>query len=203
MGALAQPDAGVGVAHFTCCSALIPAIVLWPWLLVCSMRQPGCSNMAARAWGTTPLATGVNTSVQVLTWSAFSANNFGGNNGAAQTVTATYDPVSGTVSTATVTVTNHDMFCPGITMLGSGDIVVTGGSNAEKTSIYDVLTNQWKPGPNMIRPRGYQASALLSTGEVCFGATSSHIMRCWCYCSGSRPDNVSYVRDQNGLACRR
>jgi galactose oxidase len=112
--------------------------------------------------------------VQVLTWSAFSPTNFGGNTGAAKTVTGTYDPASGAVSSATVTVTNHDMFCPGITMLGSGDIVVTGGSNAEKTSIFDVLTNKWRPGPNMIKPRGYQASALLSTGEVRCGTTSGH-----------------------------
>jgi hypothetical protein len=123
------------------------------------------------AWGTDPLATGMSV-VQVLTWSAFGVADFNGNPGPPKTETATFNPTSGAISSATVTVTNHDMFCPGITMLGSGQIVVTGGNNAEKTSIYDVVTNQWKPGPNMIKARGYQASALLSTGEVCFDTIS-------------------------------
>lgn len=144
-----------------------------------------------RASGTYLLATGVSTSVQVLTWSAFAVGEFGTNTGAPKTQTATYDPVSGTVSSATVTVTNHDMFCPGISMLGSGEIVVTGGSNAEKTSIYDVATNNWKPGPNMLKPRGYQASTLLSTGEVRSGTTSGDIMRCQMYHCGSRLENIS------------
>lgn len=109
--------------------------------------------------------------VQVLTWAASSPVFFGSTSGAGKTETATYDPVSGSVSAATVSVTNHDMFCPGITMLGSGDIVVTGGNNAEKTSIYNVTADVWVPGPDMIKPRGYQSSALLSTGEVRYGTT--------------------------------
>jgi galactose oxidase len=58
------------------------------------------------------------------------------------------------------------MFCPGISMQGNGDIVVTGGDNAEKTSIFRVSQNAWFPGPNMNIPRGYQSSVTLSTGEV-------------------------------------
>jgi hypothetical protein len=123
---------------------------------------------------------------QVLTWSSFSPVHFAGNTGAGKTQTATYDPVSGTVSAATITVTNHDMFCPGISMLGSGDIVVTGGSNAEKTSIYNVTTDLWEPGPDMIKPRGYQSSALLSTGEVRRGANQPSALINAKFCSASK-----------------
>ena len=67
--------------------------------------------------------------VQVLTWSAYAEDRF--EVGAeAQTATATYDVGTGRVSDMVVTNTNHDMFCPGISMLGNGDIVVTGAPAA-------------------------------------------------------------------------
>lgn len=81
-------------------------------------------------------------------------------------MTATLDPETLVSSSAAISNTNHDMFCPGISMLGNGNIVVTGGNVAEKTSIYNVLTNAWEPGPNMNIARGYQSSVTLSTGEV-------------------------------------
>jgi galactose oxidase len=104
-------------------------------------------------------------SLQVLTWSAYLNDNFGIGR-SARTQTATYHPSSGAVSRMTVTNTNHDMFCPGISMLGNGDIVVTGGDNAEKTSIFSTATNEWLPGPDMNVPRGYQASTALANGDV-------------------------------------
>ena len=100
----------------------------------------------------------------MLTWSAYRNDAFGANK-LAQTKTATLNPSTGAVTAVTVTNTNHDMFCPGITMLGSGSVVVTGGDTSEKTSIYDP-TSGWKPGPDMNIPRGYQASTLTSTGQV-------------------------------------
>jgi galactose oxidase len=83
----------------------------------------------------------------------------------AQTQTATFDVASGDVSQLLVDNTNHDMFCPGISATGAGSIVVTGGDNAEKTSIY-VPGEGWVPGPDMNIPRGYQASCTLSDGRV-------------------------------------
>jgi galactose oxidase len=65
----------------------------------------------------------------------------------------------------TVTNTNHNMFCPGISMLGSGAIVVTGGSTAEKTSIY-TPGQGWLAGPDLNIPRGYQGQTTLSNGKV-------------------------------------
>jgi hypothetical protein len=104
--------------------------------------------------------------MQVLTWSAYSIKTFNPNPPLKQTITATLNPSSLASSLATITNTNHDMFCPGISLIGSGDVVVTGGDVAEKTSIYRVATNAWVPGPNMVIPRGYQSSVTLSTGEV-------------------------------------
>jgi galactose oxidase len=50
--------------------------------------------------------------------------------------------------------------------LASGELVVTGGSNADRTSIYNPGTNTWKAGPNMQQPRGYQSSTILSNGKI-------------------------------------
>lgn len=76
--------------------------------------------------------------LQVLTWSAYGEDRFGvGDLG--QTVTATLDAGSGTVTQAVVTNTMHDMFCPGISMLGNGDIVVTGASQHAFGMLADCL----------------------------------------------------------------
>ncbi|AEV83893.1 hypothetical protein ACWT_2548 [Actinoplanes sp. SE50] len=101
---------------------------------------------------------------RILTWSAFKADTFSGGGGL--TLTATYDPATGVVTQRSVSETGHDMFCPGIATLPDGRIVVTGGNNSEKTSIYDPATDAWTAGPAMTTPRGYQASATLGDGRV-------------------------------------
>lgn len=50
--------------------------------------------------------------------------------------------------------------------LGDGRLVITGGSNAERTTIYDPASNEFIAGPNMQIPRGYQSSTMLSNGKV-------------------------------------
>lgn len=102
---------------------------------------------------------------KVLTWSSYAPGTFTGGPGGI-TLTATYDPSAGTVSQRTVTNTQHDMFCPGISIDQNGRPLVTGGNNAEKTSIYDPSSDAWTPGGNMVTPRGYQASAALSDGRI-------------------------------------
>jgi galactose oxidase len=102
---------------------------------------------------------------RVLTWSAFSPSSFVGGNGG-MTVTATYDPSSRTVSQRTVSNTNHDMFCPGISIDGKGRLIVTGGNNAPRTSIRDPGSDTWAVGPDMRIARGYQSSATCSDGRV-------------------------------------
>jgi galactose oxidase len=77
---------------------------------------------------------------KILTFSAYSVNSFrirpSGN-----TITAIYDPVTGIVSEAVITNTDHDMFCPGMSLDSNGRAIVTGGDTANQTSIYDPLSN--------------------------------------------------------------
>jgi galactose oxidase len=101
----------------------------------------------------------------VLVWSAFAPDDFG-DGSLAKTQTAIFNPKSGGVEFHEVSVTKHDMFCPGISMLSNGDILVTGGSNAEKTSIFSPAKGKWMPGRDMNVARGYQASTILSNGKV-------------------------------------
>ncbi|KAF2854308.1 carbohydrate-binding module family 32 [Plenodomus tracheiphilus IPT5] len=83
-----------------------------------------------------------------------------------KTQTGIYDPVSGESSQLEVSNTGHDMFCPGISLDFNGRVIVTGGSNAEKTSIYDPASNAWTGAPNMKIARGYQSTATCSDGRI-------------------------------------
>ncbi|KAI4276113.1 MAG: hypothetical protein L6R35_006231 [Caloplaca aegaea] len=103
---------------------------------------------------------------KVLLWSSYRAYDFGGGSGSGTTETAIYDPATSTVSRRVVTNTQHDMFCPGISLDAGGRIFVTGGNDAPKTSIYDSNANSWIAAPNMKIARGYQSSATLSNGNI-------------------------------------
>ncbi|GAB7366515.1 hypothetical protein MBLNU230_g8506t1 [Neophaeotheca triangularis] len=101
---------------------------------------------------------------RVLFFSAWGAQNFGGAGGLTQF--ADYNWRSGAVSARQVANTNHDMFCPGISSLQDGRIVITGGSDAQAVSIYNPANNQFTRGPNMRMARGYQSSTILSDGRI-------------------------------------
>jgi galactose oxidase len=58
------------------------------------------------------------------------------------------------------------MFCPGISLDATGRVVVTGGNDAAKTSIYSVANNAWTSAPDMQLPRGYQAQTTFSDGRT-------------------------------------
>ncbi|MXG90310.1 discoidin domain-containing protein [Nocardioides flavescens] len=122
------------------------------------------------SWGPTisfplvPSAAAVLPGNRVLTWSAYSDTTFGGSSG--QTQTAILDLTTGRVSRSTVFNTRHDMFCPGVVVLADGRIMVTGGSGASETSIYDPATDTWKGGPAMNVARGYQSMTLLPDGNA-------------------------------------
>lgn len=111
-----------------------------------------------------PVAAAMLPNGKVLVWSSFAPDAFSGGNGFTQT--AIYDPATGESTPRAVANTNHDMFCPGISMDFNGRIVVTGGNNAEKTSIYDSSTDTWTAGPNMRIPRGYQSTTTVSNGRI-------------------------------------
>jgi galactose oxidase len=119
-----------------------------------------------------PAAAAVLPNGKVLLWSAYRLDEFSGGSGLTQT--AIYDPATGETTQRTISNTQHDMFCPGISMDSEGRIIVTGGNNAEKTSIYDTATDNWIAGPNMKIPRGYQSTATTSNGKVfCIGGSWS------------------------------
>ncbi|KAI4190030.1 MAG: hypothetical protein L6R41_001049 [Letrouitia leprolyta] len=101
---------------------------------------------------------------KVLMWSSYKPTDFGGGAGSGTTYTAIYDPAAGTVTQRIVTNTQHDMFCPGLSLDANGRPFVTGGNDAAELSIYD--GTNWIAGPNMVKARGYQASATLSNGNV-------------------------------------
>ena len=111
-----------------------------------------------------PAAAAVLPNGKILTWSAYQPDAFSGGRG--RTVTATYDPATGVVTQRTVTATGHDMFCPGISALPDGRILVTGGNDSGKTSIYDPATESWTTGPVMTTARGYQSSVTMGDGRV-------------------------------------
>ncbi|KAF2680123.1 carbohydrate-binding module family 32 [Lentithecium fluviatile CBS 122367] len=101
---------------------------------------------------------------KVLLWSAYARDNYGGSRGYTQT--AIFDPATGGASSRTVTNTQHDMFCPGISLDFDGRVIVTGGSNAAKTSIYDPSSDAWIPAPDMKVARGYQSTTTCTDGRI-------------------------------------
>jgi galactose oxidase len=58
------------------------------------------------------------------------------------------------------------MFCPAMSSLQDGRLLIQGGSDAAKTSFYDPITNEFTSGPDMKMARGYQTSVTLSNNNV-------------------------------------
>ncbi|MGW6705817.1 discoidin domain-containing protein [Streptomyces sp. NPDC054956] len=142
-----------------------------PWTSAAEIRLSGPANPVAHgSWDRitgfplVPVATAVLPGDKLLAWSAYAVDRFGGSNGYTQT--AILDLKTGKVTQRRIDNTGHDMFCPGIAMLADGRVLVTGGSNAEKASIYDPATDAWSATTSMNIARGYQAMTLLSTGEA-------------------------------------
>ncbi|WP_438317583.1 discoidin domain-containing protein [Streptomyces sp. HUAS TT3] len=142
-----------------------------PWTSAGEIRLSGPADPAFHgSWDRitgfplVPVATAVLPGDKLLAWSAYAVDRFGGSNGYTQT--AILDLKTGKVTQRRIDNTGHDMFCPGIAMLADGRVLVTGGSNAEKASIYDPATDAWSATTSMNIARGYQAMTLLSTGEA-------------------------------------
>lgn len=129
-------------------------------------------NPALGAWGPTidlplvPVAGAVDPiSGAVVTWSAWGYKIFTGSEGG-YTQTATWYPKSHSVSQREVAETHHDMFCPGISTDQDGKIVVTGGTDQSRTSIYNTTDGHWFEAAAMNIDRGYQATSTLSDGRI-------------------------------------
>ena len=101
---------------------------------------------------------------RVLLWSARDRFAFGGNQQRTQTVLL--NPGNGQATLTEVSNTAHDMFCPGTSNLPDGRIMVTGGSSANKTSIFNPLTNVWSTASAPRISRAYHANTVLADGSV-------------------------------------
>lgn len=62
--------------------------------------------------------------------------------------------------------TQHDMFCPGISALEDGRILIQGGSDAKVNSFYHPANNSFTRAPDLLMARGYQTSVTLSDNRV-------------------------------------
>ncbi|KKY39688.1 putative galactose oxidase [Diaporthe ampelina] len=103
-------------------------------------------------------------SERMLFFSSFRASDFSGATG--KTQFGDLNLGTGEVSQREVANTNHDMFCPALSSLEDGRMVISGGSDAEAVSIYNPETNEFTRAPNMTIARGYQSSCTLSDGRV-------------------------------------
>ncbi|KAH7081052.1 galactose oxidase-like protein precursor [Paraphoma chrysanthemicola] len=104
------------------------------------------------------------TSQRLLVFSSWGTDAFGGEGKLTQF--ADYNFNSGAVSARTVSNTQHDMFCPAISSLQDGRILIQGGSDAAVTSFYEPTTNSFTRGPDMKMARGYQVSVTLSDNRI-------------------------------------
>lgn len=101
---------------------------------------------------------------RMLFFSSFAPFDFSGATG--KTQFGDLNLGTGEVSQREVANTHHDMFCPALSSLEDGRMVISGGSDAEAVSIYDPVTNKFTRAPNMTIARGYQSSCTLSDGRV-------------------------------------
>lgn len=112
---------------------------------------------------TVPVAASNLPNGKILMWSSSTRFDVGPGG---STYTTQYDPVTGRVTDDHVTETGHDMFCPGTSNLADGSVLVGGGNNSEKTTLYNALTGEWSAGGVMNLPRGYHANTVLPNGDV-------------------------------------
>lgn len=101
----------------------------------------------------------------VLLWSSDSRLDFNENVGG-RTYTSIFNPVTKSASERLVSQTGHNMFCPGTANLTDGRILVNGGIDSTRTSIYSSETDGWSVGQTMNIGRGYEANTVLTNGEV-------------------------------------
>lgn len=100
---------------------------------------------------------------EIIMWSAWSEDKYFASPGG-KTLTTTWSPQKKSVDQDLIYNTQHDMFCPGMSMDFDGNIIVSGGSDAGRTSIY--TGDGWLRSNDLVLPRGYHASTTLSDGRI-------------------------------------
>jgi galactose oxidase len=174
------------------------------------------SPSAVGQWGPTigfplvPVATALIPGNKLVVWSADQELNWDSSNDKQYTQTAILDLSTGAISSATVSNTAHDMFCPGVSILPDGEVIVTGGIGNTDTSIYNPATNTWRAGPQLNIGRGYQGQTTLPDGQVFTlggswsGAVGGKLGEIWSATGNWRelsrvPANPIYTADNGGV----
>jgi galactose oxidase len=86
--------------------------------------------------------------------------------GSKNTITAILDLTSGTIISRNVSETGHGMFCPGLSLGSDGRVFVSGGTSAEKLSIYDEALGEWMEASEMRLGRGYHSHVTTTNGRI-------------------------------------
>ena len=120
---------------------------------------------------TVPVSAAMLPTGKVLVWSSNMPASFEGDIGhtPSTTLTALYNPATGAVSPLMDSgAVEADMFCPSISFLPNGEILVAGGSSSYHTSIFNPFLGlgAWANDADLNIPRGYNASVTLSNGNL-------------------------------------
>jgi galactose oxidase len=160
-------------ARFVRLTALTESGNRGPWTSAAEINIHGLAPTAASggAWGApigfpiVPVSAVLLPNNKLLTFSAVGDMVF---NRTPDTITkvAVLDLNTGKVTEPINVNTHHQMFCEGLALLADGRVLINGGSGDSATTIYNPATNTWSVGPLMTIPRAYNASTLLSTGQV-------------------------------------
>ncbi|KAI5922642.1 galactose Oxidase, W290h mutant [Camillea tinctor] len=111
-----------------------------------------------------PVAGALTETGDIVFWSAYLPDEFGGGTGSTQT--SVWNPESQIVTPRTISNTQHDMFCPGISLDANGRITVMGGNDNKRTSIYSPDSSGWIAAAPLNVGRGYQSSATVADGRI-------------------------------------
>ncbi len=103
---------------------------------------------------------------RILTWAAYNQFDYLYNVDNQRTYTTIFNPLTETANEELVANTNHDMFCPGASMLSDGSIMVTGGSSVARTSIFNPTSGSWSFEDSLNIPRAYNSNTTVHDGSV-------------------------------------
>ena len=111
---------------------------------------------------------------KLITMASKEPDRFWGDSQPNQTVSATWDPESGKIRQEIVSITEHDLFCPGTSLDQDGRAIFTGGSSPDKFTIYSPDSQTWFTPKDLTtqKPitinmsRGYQGQTFLPNGKT-------------------------------------